>query len=421
MLLTEMFRNEVKNCKEYGMKNEAQFDVQYSTGFPNIDYLNGQCIHVEMKDRGIEYDYDSVGIVDGSINIVIGRSGCGKSTFIKQAGGNIIRPFSLGSIFEDSIEGGITRRRDEILTGMNADELNSKMIVRNAGISTETFYKSIKIIYDMKTQNIDEFKYDTGLFDSRGNRIFKLQPTVYILDSLAMLMPEKMTQEEELSGQMSTTAAAKMIATTLRRIAPLCKAANIIVFIVNHITHKVEINPMQHSKTSNIYLKQGEACPGGETPFYIANNILRLDDNTKLTEDKGIGISGNHVLITLVKSRTNRAGASTDMIFNQDIGFDVVYTLYNLLSDNNLIKGAGAYLYIDGHPEMKFAQKNFKSKVAESAEFRTIFLNTCATVLHNMLYKQEKSVTSECDMNTEINNELRTILTGYNNIPSDVA
>lgn len=418
MLLTEMFRNEVQNCKEYGMKMEAEFDVQYSTGFLNLDYLNGQSIHVIDTDRNIEYDYDSIGILDGSINLVIGRSGCGKSTFIKQASGNIIRPFPLGCIFEDSIEGGITRRRDEILTGMSPDELNTKMIVRNAGISTETFYRSIKIIYDKKMQNINDFRYDTGLFDSRGNRIFKLQPTVYILDSLAMLMPEKMTQEEELSGQMSTTAAAKMIATTLRRIVPLCKAANIILFIVNHITKKIEINSFTHTKSENIYLKPDETCPGGVTPFYIANNIFRLDDNTKLTEDKGIGIAGNHVLITMLKSRTNRAGASTDMIFNQDIGFDVIYTLYTLLNDNGYIKGAGAYLYIDGHQDMKFAQKNFKKKVIESPEFRKVFLGVCTEILHGMLYKQEKAVESECSMISDINKELITMLNNYNAIAS---
>lgn len=406
MLLTEMFRNAVKDSKDYGMKSEATFDVQYSTGFPNVDYLNGQIIRVTDDHRGITFNYDSVGIVDGSINIVIGRSGCGKSTFIKQAAGNIIRPFELGAIFEDSIEGGITRRRDEILTGMNPEELNAKMIVRNAGISVETFYKSIKLIYDKKVEHAEEFKYDTGLFDSRGNRIYKMQPTVYILDSLAMLMPEKMTQEEELSGQMSTTAAAKMIATTLRRIVPLCKAANIIVFIVNHITQKIEINAFSHSKSQNIYLKQDETCPGGVTPFYVANNIFRLDDNTKITEDKGLGISGNHVLITMVKSRTNRAGASTDMIFNQDIGFDTIYTLYTLLNDNGMIKGAGAYLYIDGHQDMKFAQKNFKKKVYESSEFKEAFLNACTQVLHNMLYKEGTEVDSDCSKATDITNEL---------------
>lgn len=406
MLLTEMFRNAVKDSKDYGMKTEAVFDVQYSTGFPNVDYLNGQIIRVTDNNRGIEFEYDSVGIVDGSINMVIGRSGCGKSTFIKQAAGNIIRGFDKGAIFEDSIEGGITRRRDEILTGMTPDELNTKMIVRNAGISTETFYKSIKIIYDKKTEHADEFTYDTGKFDSRGNRIYKMQPTVYILDSLAMLMPEKMTQEEELSGQMSTTAAAKMIATTMRRIVPLCKAANIIVFIVNHITQKIEINAFTHSKGQNIYLKQDETCPGGVTPFYIANNIFRLDDNTKLTEDKGLGISGNHVLITMVKSRTNRAGASTDMIFNQDIGFDVILTLYNMLNDYGFIKGAGAYLYIDGYQDVKFAQKNFKKKLFENEEFKNVFLDTCTKVLHNMLHRMDNATDEEFIKATGITQEL---------------
>jgi hypothetical protein len=35
---------------------------------------------------------------------------------------NIIRSFPLGCIFEDSVEGGITQTRNELLTGFTPDE-----------------------------------------------------------------------------------------------------------------------------------------------------------------------------------------------------------------------------------------------------------------------------------------------------------
>ena len=412
VVLIDLFRAQTKDMKEYGMKSEAEFDVQYPTGFLNLDYINGQRIRVHDMN-GHMFDYDSVGIVDGSINMVIGRSGCGKSTLIKQSAGNIIRPYPLSCIFEDSIEGGITSRRDEILTGIPGSQMRTKLLKRNAGISIETFYKSIKVIYDKKMERAGDFRYDTGLLDSSGNKIFKFQPTVYILDSLAMLMPEKLTQEEEMSGQMSNTAAAKMIANAMRRIIPLCKAANIIVFVVNHITTKIEINPYQHSKANNMYLKQDETCPGGVTPFYVANNIFRLDDNTKLSEDKDLGISGNHVLITMIKSRTNRAGSATDMIFNQDIGFDAILSLYIMLKDKGLVKGAGAYLYFDGHPEVKFSQRNFKSKLFESPELMQIFHGMCVETLHNMLTVIEEKTESDLARTQSFTDSLINSLANY--------
>lgn len=409
IVLIDLFRAQTKGMKEYGMRSEAEFDVQYPTGFLNVDYINGQRVHVEDYVNGRSFDYDSVGVIDGSINIVIGRSGCGKSTFTKQSAGNIIRPYPLGSIFEDNIEGGITNRRDEILTHFTAEEMPKKLFKRNAGITIETFYKSIKVIYDKKMEHSGDFRYDTGLLDSKGNKIFKFQPTVYILDSLAMLMPEKLTQEEEMSGQMSNTAAAKMIANVMRRIIPLCKAANIIVFIVNHITQKIEINPYSHSKANNMWLKQDETCPGGVTPFYVANNIFRLDDNTKLTEEKDLGIAGNHVLISLIKSRTSRSGVGTDMIFDQDIGFDAVLSLFVMLKDKGLVKGAGAYLYFEGHPECKFSQKTFKAKLFKDNELMQIFHSLCVETLHNMLRDIEEKMIAEASQTQFVNSLINSL------------
>ena len=43
--------------------------------------------------------------------------------------------------------------------------------------------------------NRSDFEYDTGKLDSQGNKIYKLIHTVYILDSLALLTPEKLTEE----------------------------------------------------------------------------------------------------------------------------------------------------------------------------------------------------------------------------------
>ena len=100
------------------------------------------------------------------------------------------------------------------------------------------------MIHDLKViEDREKFIYDTGLYSTSGEKIYKLEPTVYILDSLAMLMPEKYSDEEELSGQMSATAAAKANASVFRRIVPMLKAANIILFVVNHLTQKVELTP----------------------------------------------------------------------------------------------------------------------------------------------------------------------------------
>ena len=137
--------------------------------------------------------------------------------------------------------------------------------------------------------NYDDYSYDTGLLDESGDPIIKLQPTVYLLDSFAMLMPEKFATEDEMSGQMSTTATAKANAKIFRTIIPLLKAANIILFVINHINQKIDINPMAKTKAQINYLKQDEIkeldhnyhqCMGKVIIAKINELATKEDDNS---------------------------------------------------------------------------------------------------------------------------------------------
>lgn len=377
--LAKRFREVVSKSKDSRMKDEAVMDVCYPTGFLNFDFLNGAIVNVNSAEGS--YKYYSAGIPNGSLVMGIGRSGCGKTTAFVQMAANIVRPFDKSMIFHDDIEGGISEPRIRTLTGFNDEEMKNKYILRNAGINAENFYARIKTIYDLKMENPEEFLYDTGLCDTQGNKIIKMQPTVYILDSLALLMPDKFTEEEEISGQMSATAAAKMNSMSFKRIIPMIKKANIILFVINHITTKIEINPMMHTKGQLSYLKQGEELPGGRTPNYLANVFMRFDDNSKLKESEGFGVTGNLVDITLVKSRNSRAGQITTMVFDQSYGFDPELSLFVMLKNNGRIKGAGAYLYIDDHDDIKFSQKNFKEKLANSIELQQYFTDAVSDEL----------------------------------------
>jgi len=258
-ILAQRFRQSVSKHKDYRMKAETEFSIGYPTGFLSFDFTNGTIIHVNSNDK--QFSYYSVGVTDGSMIMVIGRAGCGKTTWVTQSAANIVRPFKTSCVFFDCIEGGITETRMENLTKFFGEELEQRMITRNTGITAENFYERMKMVHDLKMEKRPDFEYDTKLYDHRGNRIYKLEPTVYILDSLALLMPEKYTEEDELSGQMSATAAARANASVFKRVIPLLKSANIILFVINHINQKVDINPMAKTANQTSYLKSGEVLP----------------------------------------------------------------------------------------------------------------------------------------------------------------
>ena len=371
-LLASRFREEISKHKDFRMKNESEFDVGYPTGFLNFDFQNGAIIHV--KSDTMDFKYYSIGVTDGSIITVIGRTACGKTTFVFQTAANIIRPFKTSCILEDSAEGGITINRKEALMKFKGQELKDRVVARNTGITAENFYERIKMIHDMKINNRSDYEYDTGLYDTMGNRVFKLEPTVYILDSIALIMPEKYTEEDELSGQMSGSATARAVADIFRKIIPMLKTANIILFVVNHILDDISINPMQKKKAQIAYLKQGETLPRGKTVLYLSNNIIRFDDNTKLKETETFGFAGSIVDVGFVKSRTTNNGQVATLVLDFNRGFDPDLSLFLMLKTAGKINGAGVGLYLRDRNDMKFSQKNFKDKLANNPELKQIFM-----------------------------------------------
>jgi len=412
--LVDKFRDAVAKTKDFKMKQEAQVTVQYPTGFLNFDFMNGTIINIKTKDNTYT-PYYSVGVADGSMCMFIGRSGCGKTTLAMQIGGAIAKQFKNSVVFHDDIEGGISYARKQMLLGFNDEELANKYICRDAGITAENFYERIRTIYELKLNDRGNYEYDTGLVDEFGRKVYKLEPTIYILDSIALLMPEQYTEEEKLSGSMSSTSAAKTNSMVFKRIIPMLKSSNIILIMINHINERIDINPYVHKKSKVSYLKQDESLPGGNTIVYLSNLLIRFDDNLKLKPEETFGISGAMVDLSLVKSRNNKAGMTCTVVLNQDIGFDPDLSLFVMLKQAGLIGGAGAYLTLSNYPNEKFSQKDFKSKLYQSAEFQQAFIELCVEHLKSMLTESIRQQNEVQEQNNTSVTLRRDILSMINN------
>ena len=413
-LLLNNFNKVMSKSKDFGAKETAKFDVMYSTGFLAIDYLNGTVVHVKGNDR--DFSYNSCGIVDGSTNTIIGRSGSGKSTLLMQICGNIVRPFiekdmSTG-LFIDDIEGSLPYARKEFLLGLTEEQISEYTVIRNSGITAENLYKRIKAIADEKINNEKEYTYDTGYYDIHGNRVFKMIPTVYVVDSLPMLLPENLSDEEDLAGSMAASSIAKTNTMVFKQISQLCKKANIIFFTINHILEEIQMGFIP--KAAQISgLKQGERLPGGRAAIYLANNMLRVDDTNTLKPDKDYGIDGSIISMTLVKSRTNATKKSIPLIFNKTEGrFDEILSLFHLLKTEGVFSGAGAYQYLDDAPDAKFSQRNFKDVLAKSPELQKAFAKACYKILSTYLSETKAVEADVSEVSSNINSMFNSFAMG---------
>ena len=399
-MLSDMFRAKVANM-DFNMSSEATEDIGYPTGYLNFDYLNGYITEERDPVTGVSKPYYSLGITDGSYVAFIGNTGSGKTTLVCEMAANIVRPFKSSTIFEDSLEAGLTHARRRSLSKFNDQEYKDRYIIRNTGITAENVYKRIKMIHDMKTSQPQNFLYDTGRKDLYGQPIMKFEPTIYIIDSIALLMPEKYTEEDELRGNSAGAASALGVTTLFKFIFPMLKAANIILFGINHILEDVNMSIMP-KKQIVPYLKQGERIPKGRTITFLANNIVRVENVSKIKADDGYKVEGSIVEISLVKSRSSGRKIGTRLVFDYDNGFDAWLSLLRFMQDRKLIYGAGASLYFDEEKKYKFSQANFREKIFTDEEFRNAFMRAVLPQLK--LIPAERDVIAKDDHVTELLN-----------------
>ena len=396
-LLSQAFRAQVKQTKDYSQKNEMTYSVSYPTGFLNLDFANGYIQEVNGK---LLYE---IGITDGSINMIISDSGVGKTTICTQIAANIVKRFRTSTVFYEQAEVGTNIQRIKNLSGFRTDkEFSDRFIVRDAGITIESIFDRVKMVHDIKVNNQSDYLYDTGMIDDRGNPIYKFEPTIFIVDSVKMVLSKKNAEAEETTN-MSAAVNAKANSEYYTKMVPLCREANIIMLLINHIT--TDINTGFLPKKSELpYLKQGEHISGGKSLTYIQNNIFRLDIKSKLKEEEGMGIHGSIVNIDIVKSRTNISSrANCFLVFDQKNGYDSDLSLLLLLKENKMLEGTGAYLKLPGY-DKKFSQKQFKEVLYSDPEFYKVFVSLCIQCLQSNLLNDYNKIKQEEEM---LNNNMK--------------
>ena len=389
-LFAEIFRKRVAATKNFNMITEATEAVLYPTQFLNVDFLNGYKTKEFNPQTGQLDEYYAIGIPDGGYISFIANANTGKTTFVCQLASSVVRKYKTSVIFEDNIEGGLTPARRRALSRFTEEEYKNRYIVRDSGITAENVYERVKMIHDMKTEDPETYLYDSGHKDMYGNPIMKMEPTIYIVDSVAMLMPEKYIGEE-LAGKSMGAASALIVSNVFKSMFSMLKAAGIILIGINHILEDVNMTAMP-KKTSLPGLKQGERIPKGRTVTYLAGTMFRMDYVSKLKEDETYKVEGSLVDISLVKSRTSGRKRSTKLVYDFANGFDPWLSLLRYLQDRKLLYGAGSSLSFDPEKEYKFSYGTFREKILTDTAFRTAFMNTVVGYL-----KQEVS-----DRDTEI-------------------
>lgn len=364
-----------------GIFTASQTSISYPTGFLPFDYKNGYTVDVMNDDEQVLETYASTGLRGGTFITVIGKTGTAKTTFIIQAAFSMVRNFDNAFIVYYDLEQVLSYTRVKKITGASQVELKERFILKQNQNYIEDIFDSIVAIAKEKEENKKDYTYDTGLKDEFGDPIKTFVPTVVVLDSIPTLSSKDTS--DAMEGSTLGNRNAKIIAQFYKRLMPIIKQYNITVMAINHINAKIEINPFAKSQPQVMYLKMDESVPGGNAPLYYANNLIKFVSSTKFTKDKD-GFDGFLLRMDLLKSRTNKAGQSAELIYTQEYGFDPMRTLYHLAESNGLIEGRNPYRYVKGFPEIKFDSRDF-AKAIKNDNLKNALLSSTQSVLRGYL------------------------------------
>lgn len=349
----------------------ARTPYAFKTGIDLLDYKNGMLFTPAKGDP-----YLSLGIREGSMIQLIGNSGTGKTALAHKIASTIAAKYENSEIIFDDIEAGTDETRFMNISGWDMDMVSEKFYRRNQGVYSEQFKTLLLKIVKQKRQFAKELKdkylIETEKCDFMGRPIVIYPPTLYILDSLATLIPQDLKEDEDLASNMQYATIAKTNSQIFHQIIPALVETNIILLIVNHLSTKININAYKYNRPDINYLDENENVPGGRAALYLANNVFKLTAGSRLKEDEEYRIAGFRSKLKLIKSRSNRAGAEFELVFDQVHGINNTLSNFEfLLAEGQIAVGRGsAGCYFVDEPDSKFQKAKLVDLIENNPEFR---------------------------------------------------
>lgn len=323
----DAFRSELR--KEFG-QTSALDDDDFTTGFiptniDALDYLLGG------------------GLPQGKITEIVGKEGCGKSSFGIYMLGQVQKAGGLSVLIDTEAGAGDRFRFD--MFGVDT----KKAIISIEDLAERAFLQIEKVANFIAKQNISA-------------------PSLLVLDSVAGLTTKAEQEADYDTNNVAVTA--RMIKKGIQKSKMMCKETNLAVLFINQV--RVKIGGMVNPYTGPEY-----TAPGGDTLKFQAITRLFLDRGKFLGESKQP--EGHVVKAKVIKCKTSASlGRTLPMRFYYDRrGYYNPHVTYDLLNDAGYM-GTGAWKTVklpDGTDKKFNSIDTFTELYNASPENRMHFVN----------------------------------------------
>jgi hypothetical protein len=364
----------------------------YKTGVAPLDYYLGYRLNVYDDDDNVVDSYPCLGFNGGCNILTIGKSSTAKTSVDLFIAGMIVRRYDNGLIIHFDLEQAMNLTRAKAMTKFTVKEMKEKYVLRQMNSTIEDIKKMIMEVYKAKTSDPKTYMYNSGKKDEFGNDIVMYQPTVILIDSIPSLTTKlsetdkkEWAKLEEVTSQTERMRLTGEVGRFYTDILPYLRAANIMVFSINHI----KVNPQMgivKSPAELLYLKQDEALPCGKATVYLAHYMLKhvaVGSGKYTMEDDGF--DGFLIRIEIIKSRSNQAGQSFDIIYDKVKGVSPIRTCIHFAKENGLVGGNKNATYFINNKDDKFPMRTVEQYFSEHKEMYKIMYDHIIPLLETRL------------------------------------
>lgn len=341
------------------------------TGFNAIDIFSGD----------IEYDMYGLPHINGGIFpraiTLVGESTTGKTTLAILIAASIINRWNrlygdLAELYFKDIEDNTPLRRIQKLTNWSDNEILSRVRYDNNPCSITDIFNEIRAIADLKEKYKDKLMVSTGLRDIDGSEIKVFSPTIYLVDSIAVLSASLDSFEFDKKGDLKDVESvdtnidaareAKANTSFIKKVKAYLSKYNIVLLMINHITEEMSMSRFDVPTRFLTFLKPGQKLKGGKELVYQSFAIINLSIKNRITDKEpiyGDAIRGSVNNLTFIKNKSNVEGISIPMVFDQKTGYRPELSDWEYLNMMNYgFSGSPIGYYLEILPEIKFTRKN---------------------------------------------------------------
>ena len=322
--------------KEFNTFLEQKVDIKEDTGLKQVIPVG-----IDVLDAIL-----GGGFAVGSLNIIVGQPGSGKSMLAMQAQGNAQRIY-----------------RGKLLASyLDSEEATTTIRLANLGVRNPM----IKPYTDITVEKV--FRFIEGLCIFKHQKKIVSVPSFIVWDSIANTLSIKEREAEDPNSVIGYKA--RLFSILIPKYVSKIGTYNICLVAVNQLRDVISMGPYQTPRDLK-FMSSHKDMPGGNVLKFNAFQLVEMKVREVLKPEM-YGFEGIKVSVKCVKNKLFPPNVEIMLVGSFNEGFSNFWTNFDFLKETKRLN-SGAWNYLVSLPDKKFRTKDALQLYNENKDFRNAF------------------------------------------------